>query len=265
MDPGERCGTCFSAGESSPGTQQRAHRAFPAAVRQCDNRAVTLSETFVRVGVIAASFGLCGAVVTGCSSPPRLNVKLTFPSHAASPATSPSDAATPAPSPGTFSTPANFQADPGFELTSSGQLEFAGTGGSSDQAAFECCVGHDWSSSAADPQTWSPDEQVRITWIETAAASNAEATMFLSAKMYGSFSTVSDARNYSPDNPVVTAAVVRWDTEVTGSATSVITIPADAAPGYYELQFSAAAHEVGGCATAACAPGFYDGAIIQVR
>ena len=226
--------------------------------KRCDNHAVTFKTTFLRRAVMAPAFVLCGAVVIGCTSPPpQVNVRLTLPSRAASPAASPSRAASPAPAAGTASTPANFHVDPGFQL-----------GGSSNEPTFECCLGHDWSSSAADPQTWSPGEQVRITWIETArpAAGDPEDTMFLSATMYGHWTTVADAQNsYSSDNQVAAAAVVRWDTESAGSASSLMTIPADAAPGYYELQFSAAAQEVGGCGTAACAPGFYDAAIILVR
>jgi hypothetical protein len=144
-----------------------------------------------------------------------------------------------------------------------------GKDGALNKVTFECCLGHDWSSSAADPQTWSPGEQVQITWIEDArpAAGSAEDTMFLTAKMYGPWSTVAELRNqYSPDSDRIAAApVVRWKTESAGSATSVITIPADATPGYYDLQFSAAAQGIGGCGTAACTPGFYDAAIIKVR
>jgi len=191
-----------------------------------------------------------------------VNAPITLPAqHSVSPTA-------PAPAPSTSQTSTAFQADPGVELTADGGLEITGIGGSSATADFECCLGHVWSSSAPDPQAWSPGEQVQITWIETVrpAPGNAEDTMFLAATMYGVWSTVAEAQNqYSSDNQVAAAAVVRWSTESASSATSVITIPANAAPGYYELQFSAAAHEVGGCGTAACAPGFYDGAVIQVR
>jgi len=92
--------------------------------------------------------------------------------------------------------------------------------------------------------------------------------MFLTAQMYGPWPTVADTingfENSDDSNQVAAAPVVRWSTESAGSATSVITIPADAAAGYYDLQFSAAAQEIGGCGTPACAPGFYDGAIIEV-
>jgi hypothetical protein len=218
----------------------------------------------VRRSVIAAAFVLCGAVVIGCTSHPSLaNVRVTLPSHAASVAPSPTPTASPAPSPDTNHFPAGFHDDPGFTIDGGSSLNVA-----VNNVAFECCLGHDWSSTAADPQTWSPGEQVQITWLEGArpAAGSAEDAMFLSATMYGHWSTVTDAQNsYSSDNQVAAAAVVRWDTESASSATSVITIPADAAAGFYELQFSAAAHEPGGCGTDACAPGFYDGAIIQVR
>jgi hypothetical protein len=111
---------------------------------------------------------------------------------------------------------------------------------------------------------------VNITWIESArpAAGSAEDTMFLTAQMYGPWptvaATVNGFENSDDSNQVAAASVVRWSTQSAGSATSVITIPADAAPGYYDLQFSAAAQEVGGCGTPACAPGYYDGAIIDV-
>lgn len=240
---------------------RRPCQAFLPVVQRCDNHAVTFRETFARRGAIAAALALSGAVAIGCSSPPPMvdaNVNLPVRD---SPSTTP-------PVPSASPTPGTFHLDPGFEITADGNTEVSGIGGSSNSVAFECCLGHDWSSSAADPQTWSPGEHVQITWIETArpAAGSPEDTMFLTAKMYGSWSTVADAENsYSSDNQVAAAAVVQWDTESTGSATSVITIPADGAPGYYELQFSAAAQEAGGCGTAACAPGFYDGAIIEVR
>src|SRR5262245_1979113 len=169
----------------------------------------------MRRGAIAAMLALGGAVVIGCSSPPPMvNANVNLPArHSLSP--------TPA-APSASPTPGTFQVDPGFELTADGTTEVTGIGGSSDSPAFECCLGHVWSSSAADPQTWSPGEQVKITWIETArpAAGSAEDTMFLTAKMYGSWSTVTDAQNsYSSDNQIAAAAVVRWDTESAGSAT----------------------------------------------
>jgi hypothetical protein len=111
---------------------------------------------------------------------------------------------------------------------------------------------------------------VRITWIKATAADSAEEEMFLSAGMWGHWSTAADAQNdFALGNQVATAAVVHWDTELAGSATSVMTIPANAAPGYYDLQFNATAHGVGACGTdqrpAACAPVFYEAAVIQVR
>ena len=225
-------------------------------MQQCDNNAVAFKETLSRRGGIAAAFALCGAVVIGCTSPqPLVNARVTLPArHAASPA---------APPPNADHFPASLRPDPGFVLNGN-TLSVA-----LNSVTFECCVGHDWSSAAADPQAWRPGEQVQITWIEGArpAVGSAEDTMFLTAKMYGPWPTVAELRNqYSPDsNQVAAAPVVRWLTESARSASSVMTIPAKAAPGYYDLQFSAAAQEIGGCGTAACTPGFYDAAIIQVR
>jgi hypothetical protein len=180
-----------------------------------------------------------------------VNARVNLPTeHAAVPTTSP---------PVTINIPADFQPDPGF---------VSGKGGALNNVTFECCLGHDWSSSAADPKTWSPGEQVQITWIEKThpAAGSAEDIMFLTARIYGPWPTVAELRSrFSPDHDHVDAlSVVRWLTEFAGSATLVVTIPAHAAPGYYDLQFNAAAQEVGGCGTAACAPGFYDAAIIRV-
>jgi hypothetical protein len=217
---------------------------------------VAFKKTLARRGVIAAAFALCGTVVIGCTSPPPMvNAKVTLPTrHATPPA---------APSPTTNHFPASFRPDPGFVLTGNT------AGEASNDVTFECCLGHDWSSAAADPRTWRPGEQVQITWIESAhpAPGSAEDTMFLSANMSGPWPTVAELRDlYEPDSDQVAAArVVRWSTESASSATSVITIPADAASGYYDLQFSAAAQGIGGCGTAACTPGFYDGAIIKVR
>ena len=90
--------------------------------------------------------------------------------------------------------------------------------------------------------------------------------MFLSANMSGPWPTVADTiKLYEPDTDVVArASVVRWSTDSASSATSVITIPAHARPGYYDIQFNAAAQSVGLCGTPACEPGFYEAAIIKV-
>ncbi len=87
--------------------------------------------------------------------------------------------------------------------------------------------------------------------------------MILTAQLYGPYRTVAELRNeYSPDSRQVTAApVVRWSTDTgsAGSAASVVTIPADAGPGYYDLQFGAAAQNIGG------SPGWYNAAMLAVR
>jgi len=204
-------------------------------------------------------FALCTAFVIGCAKPSPLvnvNVSYTPPPHAASSAAVPSGS--------NNEVPANFTPDPGF--TQGGNT--IGVGG--NKATFECCLGHDWSSSSADPQTWNPGQQIRITWVESVlpAAGSREDTMFLTAKMYGPWRSVAALSNgfMSSDGPPIAAArVVRWSTRSARTASSLITIPANAKPGYYDLQFSAAAHEIGYCGTDACAPGFYDGAIIYVN
>jgi hypothetical protein len=233
------------------------------------NDAVAFKGTFRRRCIFAAAFALCAAVVVGCTKPPPMvNAKLTFPPvQTASPAAHTTSPAAPSPSSSPATSPssnpnhfaASFRPDPGFVL---------GLGGAPNNVTFECCLGRDWSSSAADRQPWAPGEQVLITWVEGArpAPGSAEDTMFLSANMSGPWPTVADVvKLYEPDtDQVAKASVVRWSTDSAGSATSVITIPAHARPGYYDIQFSAAAQAVGGCGTSACAPGFYDAAIIKV-
>ena len=87
--------------------------------------------------------------------------------------------------------------------------------------------------------------------------------MILTAQLYGPYRTMAELRNeYSSDSRQVAAApVVRWSTltESADSAVSVVTIPADAGPGYYDLQFGAAAQSIGG------SPGWYNAAILLVR
>lgn len=96
-----------------------------------------------------------------------------------------------------------------------------------------------------------------------AAAGSSTAEMILTAQLYGPYRAVGELRNeYPPDSrQVAVAPIVRWSTGTgsAGSAVSVVTIPADAGPGYYDLQFGAAARSIGG------SPGWYNSAILAVR
>jgi hypothetical protein len=118
---------------------------------------------------------------------------------------------------------------------------------------YTCCA------EDAGTTTWHPGQQVRITWIPQGRPARDAATTTLTAVLAGPYRTVTalkaaNTQGIDRSHVVAAAPAIRASGSEATSPVSVVTIPADAAPGYYNLRFQAA---VGNMAS-------YGGTIISV-
>jgi hypothetical protein len=112
-------------------------------------------------------------------------------------------------------------------------------------------IGVTYTCCAADVSTttWHPGQQLRIAWTALGRPARGAAATTLTVTLIGPYSTVAalksanDAR-IDRSREVATAAAIRAPGTAVTSPVSVVIIPADAAPGYYDLRFQAAAGDV---------------------
>jgi hypothetical protein len=106
--------------------------------------------------------------------------------------------------------------------------------------AVTCCS----TTIAAKP--WHPGQQLRVGWIETGSPSPANGThqayvlTVILTGPYRSVTALKTANNRGPDQSriVATAPEIRTSGYEVRSPVSVLTIPAEAAPGFYNLQIA---------------------------
>ena len=104
--------------------------------------------------------------------------------------------------------------------------------------SFSCCA----ASVVAHP--WRPGQQIRLAWTtqgRPAAGSTGETA--LTATLTGPYRTVvelkaANANGTDRARQIAAAPVIRVSGDPASAPVSVITIPADAAPGYYNLRFA---------------------------
>jgi hypothetical protein len=97
--------------------------------------------------------------------------------------------------------------------------------------------------------TWRPGQQLRITWVPQGQPARGAGTSTLTAVLTGPYPTVTalkaaNDRGTDRSRIVAAAPAIRASGSRVSSPVSIVTIPADAARGYYNLRVHAAAGNV---------------------
>lgn len=123
----------------------------------------------------------------------------------------------------------------------------AGASGNYPNYSYTCC------SANLGATVWHPGQTLRVTWSAvrvTQSPTGSQARVTLTVVLTGPYGNVSTLKSAiaakpSPNRPggrapVAVAPAIRTTTRAGGAPVSVLVIPPDAPPGFYNLQFGAA-------------------------
>jgi hypothetical protein len=102
-------------------------------------------------------------------------------------------------------------------------------------STFSCCVADEISSA------WHPGQTVTLHWavqLGTPTTDNSASVIIITGELIGPYKDVATLKSGSAASRIVTLATIKTTNRALALPPSVFTLPANLAPGFYDLQFN---------------------------